>query len=292
MKAVQTKRLAVRDFMSRGILSVISSSNVSRAARLMSDRNIGSVVVEGEKGPVGIFTERDLLGKVLAKKLDPSKTKVVDVLSPIVTVDSGASPHQAAQAMLKTRSRLLVFEEGELIGMVTATDIVKVIHRLGIPLDITDSASKRLVTVGASATIRSAAFEMASKGTGSVIVTKQGDPVGVFTERDLLKKVYAGAVSDATPVGEAASSPLITAEYGIDGKQAAEVMVSRGIKRLPLTRNGKIVAVVTARDLVESLANANMELMKQMKVSYGEFCPICNTRIDDTGLCGCGAGSE
>ncbi len=206
MNATRAKKLTVGDFMTRGVLSVKSTSNVCRAARMMAERNIGSVVVTGEKGPLGVFTERDLLSRVFAMQSSPETTKVSGVLSSIVRVDIAATARQAAEAMLKGKGRLLVKEKGA--------------------------------------------------------------PTGIFTERDFVRKVYCTGISDANPVGDFVSSPLVTAELGIDGKEAAELMVAKGIKRLPLTSGGDIVGMVTARDLVEALASANIELISQMRVSY------------------------
>ena len=58
------------------------------------------------------------------------------------------------------------------------------------------------------------------------------------------------------PIGGQASRPLITAEDGIQGKEAADIMTMNRIKRLPLTSEDVIVGIVTARDLVEAYASS------------------------------------
>jgi hypothetical protein len=61
-------------------------------------------------------------------------------------------------------------------------------------------------------------------------------------------------------------------------------------------QKGRLVGVVTARDLVQAYAYPggvqDPDLLQQARVRYGELCPLCNTRIDDHGLCACGAGGE
>jgi predicted transcriptional regulator len=89
--------------------------------------------------------------------------------------------------------------------------------------------------------------------------------------------------------------PLVMVQLGVEGREVAGAMVSRHFKRFPLSQDGKIVGVVTARDLVRAYAGLPHEiedplLAEQAAVRYGEVCPICNSRIDSTGLCGCGAG--
>jgi len=295
LKSIRSTEPTVRDFMTRGVLSVYSSSNVGRAAALMVNRNIGSVVVMGSEGPIGIFTERDLLSKVLAARLSLADTPVTKVISPTVAkIDEEQSTQQAAKAMLSTRSRLLVFEGAELVGIVTATDLAKAIQRLGVRFDISNVISRNVVTVAETAPVASVIRDMAQKRIGSVIVTRKAAPQGIFTERDLLR-VFDEDLDKVT-IGEVASTHLTTAQLGIDGGDVADILVSKKVRRLPLMQNERIVAIVTARDIVEAFASTNLdvakELAKQTRVRYGELCPICNSRIDDSGLCACGAGSE
>jgi signal-transduction protein with cAMP-binding, CBS, and nucleotidyltransferase domain len=95
---------------------------------------------------------------------------------------------------------------------------------------------------------------MAKKHVGSVIVTSQEEPIGIFTERDLLTKFLAQDRSLIEEVGNVCSSPLITAPIGISAHNAASIMVEKHVKRLPITKNGKLVGVLSARDLVEAYA--------------------------------------
>jgi CBS domain-containing protein len=95
---------------------------------------------------------------------------------------------------------------------------------------------------------------MHEKKTGSVLVNgPRGEPIGIFTERDLLTKVLSKQARLEGQVVDYCTSPMISAKLkGIDAKKAAKTMRANGIKRLPLTEDGKVVAIVTARDLVES----------------------------------------
>ena len=98
---------------------------------------------------------------------------------------------------------------------------------------------------------------MDRKRVGSVIVVKDGKPWGIFTERDLLLKILAPKVKLSTPVAEVATTPLTRAEMGINGKEAADIMVSKRVKRLPLFEDDIMVGIVTARDLVEAFATSS-----------------------------------
>jgi signal-transduction protein with cAMP-binding, CBS, and nucleotidyltransferase domain len=98
------------------------------------------------------------------------------------------------------------------------------------------------------------AKKMAEKNVGSVIVTSQEEPIGIFTERDLLTRILCKDKTLIEHVGNVCSSPLITAPIGICVHKAAEIMIEKHIKRLPITENDKLVGVLSARDLVEAYA--------------------------------------
>jgi signal-transduction protein with cAMP-binding, CBS, and nucleotidyltransferase domain len=114
--------------------------------------------------------------------------------------------------------------------------------------------SKQVVTADEETLLENVAKTMAEKHVGSVIVTRQGEPIGIFTERDLLTKFLAQDKSLVEEVGNVCSSPLITAPVGINVHEAAAIMAGKHIKRLPITKDNKLIGVLSARDLVEAYA--------------------------------------
>ena len=99
---------------------------------------------------------------------------------------------------------------------------------------------------------------MARRGIGSLIVSKEdGFPLGIFTERDILFKVLYAKVPFKESVELFSSFPLITSKTGILANEAASVMAANNIKRLALTKDGEIVGVVTALDLVRAFQQAS-----------------------------------
>ena len=122
----------VRDAMTERVLTAGPRTSVARAAKLMSERGVGSIVIVKSRRPVGILTERDLLMKVVAEDLKASKVKVGEVMSsPVITVGPDADVVEAAKLMVKNRIRRLpVVEGGELVGIVTASDITAVAPEL------------------------------------------------------------------------------------------------------------------------------------------------------------------
>ena len=96
---------------------------------------------------------------------------------------------------------------------------------------------------------------MGERRIGSVIITSEDVPVGIFTERDLITKLLAEDRLLNIPVGEVMSSPLLAVPHDISVIEAAFTMESNRIKRLPLAdKDSNLVGIITARDLVEAFA--------------------------------------
>jgi CBS domain-containing protein len=90
------------------------------AVRTMTEKSVGSLAVMDGRRCVGIFTERDLVRRVVYKQMDPGATKVRDVMtSPVVTVTERTSIAHAAEVMREHRFRHLVIVDGrgEFVGM-------------------------------------------------------------------------------------------------------------------------------------------------------------------------------
>jgi CBS domain-containing protein len=237
--------------MSKNPKTVYSDSTVAKAIEIMAQNNIGSVIVKDNSGPIGIFTERDLLSKVLSSVEPLEYQMIIEVMSrPLVEIRPDQTFEQAVKLMNAKRNRLVVFDDGDLIGIITATDLVRTIYRLGKNFDISNFISKDVKTVHANAHIPLVIDIMNEERIGSVVVGKDNDVLGIFTERDLLKKVLEPRISLSSPIMEFVSQPLVTAEFGIDGKEAAHIMVEKKIKRLPIFKEGKLAGIITARDLV------------------------------------------
>lgn len=254
---VEPEKTTVRDFMSGNVLKIYAHSNVSNAIKLMADNNVGSVVVIDSEGPRGVFTERDLLSKVLAKGRDRDFSLMMELLSPLfVTVDPTTTLAEAAKTMANSNSRLMVFEGGDLEGIVTATDIVGCIQHTGKPLNLAKVISRRVGMEPPETPLGTIVRLMDERHLGSVLVgEEEARPYGIFTERDLLLKVLVKKISLDAAVGEFASVPLVTAPFTIDGVEAAKIMSSKGIKRLPLaTGDMDVIGMVTAKDLVSAFA--------------------------------------
>jgi CBS domain-containing protein len=120
--------LLVRDIMVSPPVTAAPDLSILDAARLMRERNIGSLIVGDAARPMGIVTERDLVGKVVAEGRDPRATRLGDLMSsPLLTVPPTMDVMDAARAMARHHVRRLpVLNGSRLLGIVTERDILEV----------------------------------------------------------------------------------------------------------------------------------------------------------------------
>ncbi|MCQ8893086.1 MAG: CBS domain-containing protein [Methanolinea sp.] len=250
------KHRKVADIMSTGVVITTPRTSMVDAARIMGERRIGSLIVVRYGTPIAIVTERDLLSKVFAAGLDPNETAVEDVMSfPLVRVCPGIEIREAARTMIRKKGRLTVFECGQICGVITASDLIREMPEAAeTSLPVEDYMTRDVISVRPEEKITDVVHLMGTERIGSVIVTRDGSPQGIFTERDLLTTLLARGESLDIPVGDVARFPLITAPAGISIHKAAFTMAKNHIRRLPLVRRKKIVGIITARDLVEAYA--------------------------------------
>lgn len=110
----------------RRVAIISEEATVMEAAKIMSDQHIGSLVVGRAESVVGIFTERDLLNRVVAKHLDPMKTIIMDVMTtPVACCQPTTKLAECRSVMTEKRIRHLpVVEDNKLVGMISSGDIL------------------------------------------------------------------------------------------------------------------------------------------------------------------------
>ena len=108
------------------VIVASSSTTVLEAAKLMSEANVGSVVVREEGQVLGIFTERDLLRRVVAHKKDPSQIQLQEVMSsPVKICRLNDDIRDCAEELTRTHIRhLAVIEDGALVGLISFRDVL------------------------------------------------------------------------------------------------------------------------------------------------------------------------
>ena len=120
---------------------------------------------------------------------------------------------------------------------------------------ISDIMTKAAVADAPRDSLEAAARKMWEQQTGSLLVVESDQLLGIVTERDVLKAVATGTPLD-TPLSEVMSKDLITVEPGTSLREAARIMTEKWIRHLPVLEGGRLVGIVSQRDLSGVLAGA------------------------------------
>jgi CBS domain-containing protein len=119
---------------------------------------------------------------------------------------------------------------------------------------VRDIMTKQIVMIDHDKSALEAAKIMAEKGISSVFVIMDGQPVGIVSERDYIKKICAKERPIAeVKMGEIMSKILTTAEPETPIEVAVQRMVNHKIRRLPIMDGGKLVGIITVTDLAKHL---------------------------------------
>ena len=108
-----------------------AGQNVLEAVRIMAREGVGAVAVleKGERADLcGVFTERDVMLRVVLQKLDPEHTKIRDVMTaPVATIPEDMTAEDAFNLMVERHMRHLaiVSEDGELLGMLSIRNLLE-----------------------------------------------------------------------------------------------------------------------------------------------------------------------
>lgn len=118
----------IRSIIIEVVHTILPESTAQEAASIMVEKDVGCLVVSGNRGAVGMLTERDILRKVTATGADPRGVLVREIMSfPLVGASMDTSIGDAAKKMIESHiKRLAVLrEDGAFLGLVTMTDIVR-----------------------------------------------------------------------------------------------------------------------------------------------------------------------
>lgn len=117
--------------------------------------------------------------------------------------------------------------------------------------DLLALKSGELLVCPPSTTVLDAAEQMNERGTGSVLVDEGGPLLGIFTERDLMRRVVAVGLDPAvTTLSEVMTTELVTCTPKATTGDCGTMMSERRIRHLPVVDDGKVLGVVTTGDLL------------------------------------------
>ena len=140
---------------------------------------------------------------------------------------------------------------------------------------VKDVMKSNVISIESDKSILDAAVKMKAKNVGCVIVTKDSSPVGILTERDFVNRIVANETPFSTPLSEVMSSPLTVIDPEETVWEAAEIMKTKGIHKVPVQEGNNVIGIVTTTDLVKVCSLGSDSSMR-------ETCDQILLRISDT----------
>jgi CBS domain-containing protein len=236
----------VKEIMTTQLISAGVTERISQVVEMMVAADVGRVIITDGDVPVGMFTEKDVLKRVVNKTIDPQRTSIRDVMtSPIQTVAEETHILEALGRMYQGNFRHLLVRgrRGTIVGIISMRRILKIAVELGQGLSETQTVgeimSGEVLTVDQDSSIAASTELMTQKNSGAVVVTEGQRPKGIFTERDVLKRVI-NKIPDVTqtPVRQVMTTPLISLPQSSHVGEVLAEMYRRDIRNMPIKGDG------------------------------------------------------
>ena len=272
----------VVEIATKDVITITPDTPISKAIGVMESHNFHNLIVMDENENIHMITIHDLL---LASSLNENvealmfkphcidqNTPVMDAVCEIIGSGQRAAP--------------IVDENGKLVGIVTDYDVMKRAGKSELLKDVkvTKIMTRSPITIDKDESIGKARSLMRKYNIGRLVVLdEEGDPIGIVTEDDILRKVfkpkkkmtvgeYAGEKVPrmAQPVSMIMNSPLITADVESSIADVAKLMEKHDIRGVPVTKKGTLRGIVTRIDIMKYIKNLREESVIEVEL-HGEF---------------------
>lgn len=272
------------------VITVEPEASLHDALVQMQTNFIKRIVIASKNRPLGIVTERDISSFLeqdkTAKALDEIPVKYVMKKTPIVIPDGIDDHLEQCSTRMETfniGSVILVNDEGDLIGIVTKTDITKVFSKIyGGQYQVKDYMTKKLITCRKTDSLKFAQSMMNKNAISRLVVTdNKGAAIGIITTNNFLthsdyfsdgktrtRDYLLPLKSQNLQVRDLLTSDLLTIEEGEDLAKAANMMIKNKVSGIPVIDNNKnLVGVIDKSDIVKAFNNVKTD--KELSQKYG-----------------------
>ena len=274
----------VSEIMTTNLTKATVTASIFEVMQTMVAEDVGRIIITDDDVPVGIFTEKDVLKRVINAKIDAKKTAIKKVMTAPVRavreethiVDAFGKMYQGKYRHLLVRGR-----RGKIIGIVSMRRILNLAVELGQGLSETrtlgDIAAQAIATVDESTIVYETVELMNKKNVTAVIVTSTGKPVGIFTERDVLKRVASREIDvKVTPIKQVMTAPIITMpRTALVGDVLLE-MSHRDIRNMPVSsESGEITGLLSMPEILQYARAFNID--EQVRRTWKEVAEFLDT---------------
>ena len=248
--------LEVGDIMSVDVAAISLQSTIVSAVRIMSSNKISCLIVTDNGRLSGIVTETDILKRAVTGGNDFRKMIVEQIMSsPVRSIPRNLSVMETSKIMeAENIRRLVVLEEERPVGIITQTDMVQALASYSISQEVSGIMTSNVAVITSSASVKEAAELMASNDISCLVAMEKNAVVGIFTERDLLKRVVAMKRNPAqTRLKKVMSSPVVTVSSDCSVLSANKLLERVGIRRLIVMDDETLLGVITQTDILKAI---------------------------------------
>jgi signal-transduction protein with cAMP-binding, CBS, and nucleotidyltransferase domain len=267
----------VSEIMTTNLVAAPVSATVFEVMEKMVAEDVGRIIIVDDEVPVGIFTEKDVLKRVVGGTIDGKKAAIKSVMTaPIRAVREETHIIDAFARMFRGKYRHLLVRgrRGKIIGIVSMRRILNIAVELGQGLSDTrrlgDIGAAPLASLDESSTVRETVALMNERGVSAVIITSAGKPAGIFTERDVLKRVATTGIDrNLTKVKQVMTAPLLTMpRSALIGDVLAE-MYRHDIRNMPVAGDqGELLGLIAMPEILQYARAFNID--EQVRRSWRE----------------------
>lgn len=258
----------VSEIMTTNLTKATVTASVFEVMQMMVAEDVGRIIITDDDVPVGIFTEKDVVKRVVGARMDTKKSPIKKVMTaPLRAVGEETHIIDAFGKMYRGKYRHLLVRgrRGKIIGIISMRRILNLAVELGQGLSETrtlgEIATQSAVTVDQAATVNETVQLMNKKNVTAVIVTTGAKPVGIFTERDVLKRVATKAIDAKTaPIKQVMTAPLISMPHTTLVGDVLLEMSHRDIRNMPVRdAKGNLVGLVAMPEILQYARAFNID---------------------------------
>jgi PAS domain S-box-containing protein len=242
--------------MTKDVATVCSGTSIVSAAKIMSDKNISCIIILDNGDISGIITETDLLKRAVADGNDFCKMTIEQVMStPVRSLPHNLSILDASRIMEAEKiRRLVIMEDERLVGIITQTDIVRALTSYSMWKNVEALMTSDVAAISCSATVKEAAELMAFRDISCLVAMDNNTVAGIFTERDLLKRVISLKRNPSeTILKDVMSSPIMSVPSNYSIPSASKMMEMMKIRRLLVMNDQNLMGVITQTDILKAI---------------------------------------
>ena len=268
----------VSEIMTTELVKSPVTASVFSVMETMVVNNVGRIIITDDEVPVGIFTEKDVLKRVVGAQIDVKSIGIRAVMTtPVRAVREETLIVDAFARMYRGKFRHLLVRgrHGKIAGIVSMRRILNIAVELGQGIaesrTLGDIAKAQVVTIDESATAHAAVTLMNRQGVSAVVVTAGGKPAGIFTERDVLTRIATSEMDrQNAPLKQVMTAPLVTMPRNALVGDVLLEMSRRDIRNMPVEdESNQLIGLIAMPEILQYAQAFNID--EQVRRSWQEI---------------------